>query len=106
MLENDIKCTNTVIRMTMFDNVLNNPIAPLSTSNSVYVFKNLFNTRTLIHQLEFNGTCLILIQTILENILNNKTSSFSQGNFHPKPPQSLVDILHNNRWWSLPTNLQ
>jgi hypothetical protein len=47
MIENDIEDTNTIVRMTMFDNVLNNPIPPLTASNGIDILEDLLNTRTL-----------------------------------------------------------
>jgi hypothetical protein len=47
VIEDDFKGTETVFWMAVFDNVLDDPISPLTTSNGVDIFKNLLNTRSL-----------------------------------------------------------
>jgi len=47
VLEDDFKGSKTILWMSMFDNVLDDPISPLTTGNGVDIFKNLFNTRPL-----------------------------------------------------------
>jgi hypothetical protein len=47
MIENDVKSANAVIRMTMFYDMLDNPIPPLTASNGINIAKNLLNARTL-----------------------------------------------------------
>jgi hypothetical protein len=48
VIEDDFKGTETVFWMAVFDNVLDDPISPLTTSNGVDIFKDLLNTRSLL----------------------------------------------------------
>jgi hypothetical protein len=47
VLENNIKSSKTIFWMSMFDNVLDDPVSPLTTSNGIDIFKDLLNTRAL-----------------------------------------------------------
>jgi hypothetical protein len=47
MFEDDFKSTNPIFRMTMFDNMLNDPISPLTAGNSINVFKDFLDAGTL-----------------------------------------------------------
>jgi hypothetical protein len=74
--EDDIKRAYTIFRMAMFDNMLNHPVSPLTTSNGVDIVENLVDTRSLRFS-SHRDTYLVLIQTILKDILHNKTSRLS-----------------------------
>lgn len=53
-----------------------------------------------------NKANLIVFEAILKDILNNKAASLSEGNFMPHSPQRLVDILHDLRRVSRPTEFE
>jgi hypothetical protein len=62
----------------MFANVLDAPVAKLSMSNEVDVGENLIDALALFCQLNhLVVSYLIFFKTVLENILDYKTSSFS-----------------------------
>ena len=47
VLDDDVKGSKTILWMSMFDDVLDDPISPLTAGDGVDIFKNLFNTRPL-----------------------------------------------------------
>jgi hypothetical protein len=47
MFENDIQCSSTIFGMAMFDNMLDNPVSPLTARDGIDIGENLFNAGTL-----------------------------------------------------------
>jgi hypothetical protein len=107
VIEDGFKGTETVFWMAVLDNVLDDPISPLTTSNGVDIFENLLNTRSLPVSLWGEGDRdLVFIQAILKDVLNDQTSSLAQRNLSPNSPKRIIDILHNHRRIPPPPNLQ
>jgi hypothetical protein len=47
--EDDVESAKTIVWMAVFDDMLNDPVSPLTTCNGIYILQNLLNTRTLHH---------------------------------------------------------
>lgn len=80
---------------TMLTEMLDAPIAKLTMSNQVDVGNDLFN----------RGTLLVL-DTILEDVLNDKTTSFTQSHLVPHTTKSLVDFQHDLWWFFTPAKFE
>src|ERR1700753_2082898 len=95
MAENVIDCSRTIVRTTVFTNMLNAPIAILSLCNDIDLLKDLLNTRAF-----------ILFVAVLKYVLNNKTASFTHGNIPPLPRECCIHKAHDLRWLNRPTKLK
>lgn len=102
----------------MFADMLDAPISKLTVSKEVNLCQNFFNCLTLlcfsIHHFESRRSVsgekgkanLFILNAILENILNNKTSCFTEGYFVPHTTKSLIYFGHYLRRLATPSQLK
>ncbi len=113
--ENVVDDTALVRRRTMFAQVLDTPVSELAMSNQIDACNDFFNGRALIKRSkllvaslgnEIVGTCLFLLNTVLENVLNHQAACFAQCDLMPHTAKSLVDLEHDLRWLPAPAQLK
>lgn len=79
--ENVVDDTTLVRRRAVFAQVLNTPITKLAVGNKVNVGNDFFDRRALSSSAQFfYGRCvfyLFLLNTVLEDVLDNETASFT-----------------------------
>lgn len=72
--------------------MLNTPIAELTMSYEIDVGNDLFNSRSF-----------FILNAVLEDVLNDQTSSLAQRDFVPHATKGFVDLGHNLRWLCTPS---
>lgn len=85
--EDVVDGASAVRKRAVLADVLDAPVAELAVSDDVDARKDLSDARTL-----------VLLETILEDILDDETASLAQGHLVPHTAKSLVDVLHDLRW--------
>ncbi len=105
----------TVCRGAVFADVLDAPVAELAMGDNVDAGQDFVDAgalyptvRYVINQcrLRHAGTYLVLFETVLKDVLHNKTSGLPQSNFVPHAAQGLVDVLHDLRRRVAPAQLE
>lgn len=90
-----VDSTVAVRKSTVLADVLDAPVAELAVSDDINTGKDLADTRTF-----------VLIETVLEDVLDDKTASLTQRDLVPHPAKSLVDVSHDLRRRTTPTELE
>lgn len=80
---------------TVLADVLNAPVAELTVSDDVDAGKDLGDARAL-----------VFLQAVLEDVLDNETASFTEGNLVPHATKGFVDVLHDLRRGTAPAKLE
>lgn len=93
--ENVVDGTAAVCRRAVFANVLDAPVAKLAMRDDIDACKNLIDAGPL-----------VLLQTILEDVLDDKAARLSKSDFMPHAAESLIDILHDLRRRVGPSKLE
>jgi hypothetical protein len=88
-------------RSTVLADVLDAPVPELPVSNDVDVGKDLFDAGPLssvsprTSRTGMGSACLVLLETVLEDVLDDQASGLTQGNLVPHTAESFIDILHD-----------
>lgn len=84
-----------VRRRAMLAQVLDAPVAELAVGDQINICNDLLD-----------GGALLIFDTVLENVLHDKTSSFAQGDLMPHASQSFVDLQHDLWWLATPAQFE
>jgi len=104
--------TGLVRTCTVLADMLDTPIAELAVRNNIDAAKDFVDAGTLENIVineaghQNQETYLIFFQAVLENVLYNQTSGFTESHFMPHTTQSFVDILHDLRRRVTPAKLK
>ena len=95
----------------MLTEVLNAPVAELTMGNEVNIRDDFLDGGTLelsarTTSTQLHLTYFLLFHTVLEDVLNDKTTSLAKSNLVPHASKRLVDLDHNLRWLSRPSQLK
>lgn len=93
--EDVIDGTSAVWRRAVLADMLDAPIAELAMGDDINAGKDFIDT-----------WAFVFFQTILEDVLDNKTTGLAQGNLMPHAAESLIDVLHDLRRRIAPAKLK